>query len=200
MKKLILAFTAAALATPVFAGQVNIVDGDTVKIGKKTIRIVEIDTPETYQPRCEQELVKGLEAKERLRQLLDTGKITYKSAGTDRYGRTLAHVFAGDTNVGQTLIAEGHALPYKPGFNAKLERLQMWCGPSAKLDDVMVGSAKPMTLAASKKRNQDQPQGDYRGPFPNCAAARAAGAAPVYAGDPGYQPKLDRDRDGIGCE
>ena len=38
------------------------------------------------------------------------------------------------------------------------------------------------------------------GPFPNCAAARAAGAAPVYIGQPGYGPHLDRDRDGIGCE
>jgi hypothetical protein len=38
------------------------------------------------------------------------------------------------------------------------------------------------------------------GPFPNCAAARAAGAAPVRAGDPGYSRKLDRDGDGVGCE
>ncbi|MGE3618893.1 MAG: excalibur calcium-binding domain-containing protein [Acidimicrobiia bacterium] len=36
--------------------------------------------------------------------------------------------------------------------------------------------------------------------FENCAAARAAGAAPVRAGDPGYGPHLDRDHDGVGCE
>lgn len=36
--------------------------------------------------------------------------------------------------------------------------------------------------------------------YPNCAAARAAGAAPIYAGQPGYQPKLDRDGDGVACE
>jgi len=36
--------------------------------------------------------------------------------------------------------------------------------------------------------------------FRNCAAARAAGAAPVRIGDPGYGTHLDRDRDGIGCE
>lgn len=36
--------------------------------------------------------------------------------------------------------------------------------------------------------------------FPNCAAARAAGAAPVRAGQPGYARRLDRDGDGIGCE
>lgn len=36
--------------------------------------------------------------------------------------------------------------------------------------------------------------------YKNCTAARAAGAAPVYAGTPGYAPHLDRDGDGIGCE
>ena len=37
-------------------------------------------------------------------------------------------------------------------------------------------------------------------PYPNCAAARAAGAAPVLIGTPGYGKHLDRDGDGIGCE
>lgn len=36
--------------------------------------------------------------------------------------------------------------------------------------------------------------------FKNCSAARAAGAAPVLAGDPGYRSGLDRDGDGIACE
>lgn len=36
--------------------------------------------------------------------------------------------------------------------------------------------------------------------FKNCDAARAAGAAPVRVGDPGYGTHLDRDRDGVGCE
>jgi hypothetical protein len=36
--------------------------------------------------------------------------------------------------------------------------------------------------------------------FANCAAARAAGAAPLYAGSPGYSSKLDRDSDGVACE
>jgi len=36
--------------------------------------------------------------------------------------------------------------------------------------------------------------------FPNCTAAREAGAAPVRAGDPGYAEHLDGDGDGVGCE
>lgn len=36
--------------------------------------------------------------------------------------------------------------------------------------------------------------------YENCAAARAAGAAPLYLGEPGYRPKMDGDGDGIACE
>ncbi|WP_245933259.1 excalibur calcium-binding domain-containing protein [Arthrobacter livingstonensis] len=36
--------------------------------------------------------------------------------------------------------------------------------------------------------------------YPNCAAARAAGAAPMHAGQSGYRPGLDRDKDGIACD
>ncbi len=36
--------------------------------------------------------------------------------------------------------------------------------------------------------------------YANCSAARAAGAAPVRQGDPGYSARLDRDGDGVGCE
>jgi hypothetical protein len=36
--------------------------------------------------------------------------------------------------------------------------------------------------------------------YANCDAARAAGAAPVHVGDPGYSRRLDRDGDGVGCE
>lgn len=36
--------------------------------------------------------------------------------------------------------------------------------------------------------------------YPNCAAARQAGAAPIRRGQPGYGRHLDRDGDGIACE
>jgi len=41
------------------------------------------------------------------------------------------------------------------------------------------------------------PAGVY---YKNCTAARAAGAAPVHRGEPGYGRHLDRDGDGVGCE
>lgn len=36
--------------------------------------------------------------------------------------------------------------------------------------------------------------------YKNCAAVRAAGAAPIRSGDAGYSTDLDRDGDGIACE
>ena len=36
--------------------------------------------------------------------------------------------------------------------------------------------------------------------FRNCSAARAAGQAPLYRGEPGYRSALDRDNDGVACE
>ncbi len=36
--------------------------------------------------------------------------------------------------------------------------------------------------------------------YANCDEARAAGAAPIYEGEPGYAPHLDRDGDGVACE
>ena len=46
-----------------------------------------------------------------------------------------------------------------------------------------------------------QPESDSGGAYyRNCKAARDAGAAPLYRGQPGYRPELDRDNDGIACE
>ncbi len=44
----------------------------------------------------------------------------------------------------------------------------------------------------------DEPDGSVY--YRNCDAVRAAGADPIYVGDPGYSRRLDRDGDGVGCE
>ncbi|MFJ9429389.1 excalibur calcium-binding domain-containing protein [Streptomyces sp. NPDC101490] len=55
-------------------------------------------------------------------------------------------------------------------------------------------TTEPPTIAPEPEPTQESAY--YR----NCSAARAAGAAPVYRGDPGYGRHLDRDGDGVGCE
>ena len=53
------------------------------------------------------------------------------------------------------------------------------------------------TTRAAPTPKTTPPQAAY---YPNCAAARAAGAAPLYRGEPGYRAGLDRDDDGVACE
>ena len=45
--------------------------------------------------------------------------------------------------------------------------------------------------------SEPEPQKEF---YANCDDAKAAGAAPMYKGDPGYRPELDRDKDGIACD
>ena len=54
--------------------------------------------------------------------------------------------------------------------------------------------------ASSPQRALSAVSSDSRREFANCSQARAAGAAPVREGDPGYGRHLDRDGDGVGCE
>lgn len=54
--------------------------------------------------------------------------------------------------------------------------------------------------AKSTRTRAYRDSGYSGGAFRNCSAARAAGAAPVRRGDPGYGSHLDRDNDGVGCE
>ena len=56
------------------------------------------------------------------------------------------------------------------------------------------------SAASANNSRRQSALGNSGGAFRNCTAARAAGAAPVRRGDPGYAPHLDRDNDGIGCE
>ena len=58
----------------------------------------------------------------------------------------------------------------------------------------------PNFAPASTPRHRLRDDGNDSTYYANCSAARAAGAAPVRRGDPGYAPHLDRDGDGVGCE
>ena len=57
--------------------------------------------------------------------------------------------------------------------------------------------AEEKAQAEAQQQQQQQSQTVY---FKNCTEARAAGAAPVYQGQPGYAKHLDRDGDGVGCD
>lgn len=59
-------------------------------------------------------------------------------------------------------------------------------------------AARQAQQQAEQQQAQQQQQANTY--YPNCTAANAAGAAPIYRGQPGYSTKLDRDGDGVACE
>lgn len=63
-------------------------------------------------------------------------------------------------------------------------------------------ASAPAATLAPAQRAQHNAAANRNGVvhYRNCSQARAAGAAPVRRGDPGYGTHLDRDNDGIGCE
>ena len=88
-----------------------VVDGDTFWLRGQKIRIADIDTPELSPPRCERERERGLAAKQRLLDILNSGPLSFKTTARDedRFGRKLRIVYRERRSVGDILVAEGLA-------------------------------------------------------------------------------------------
>ena len=73
------------------------------------------------------------------------------------------------------------------------------CHTNRKTGDYHCHGARKAARTPPASRSQRMMSGgsDY---YPNCAAVRAAGAAPLRRGSPGYRAGLDRDGDGVACE
>ena len=96
----------------------RVIDGDTIKVSSidlgfsvslqnRSIRIAQIDTPESRinlkkYPERTKEKELGLLAKAKLKEWL-VGDITIKSFGPDKYGRILADVFCKKGNIADLL-------------------------------------------------------------------------------------------------
>lgn len=51
----------------------------------------------------------GQDSRDQLRAFLSSGRVSIERLGTDRYGRTLAHIYVGDKDAGEYLIRRGSA-------------------------------------------------------------------------------------------
>lgn len=99
-----------------------VVDGDTIYYRGVKIRIADIDTPETHQPRCPAEAALGARATQRLHALVNAGSFTLESVDRDedRFGRKLRVLTRGGESLGGVLVEEGLARWYRGGR-------QPWC-------------------------------------------------------------------------
>ncbi len=161
-----------------------VVDGDTLDVDGVRIRVLGIDTPERGE--CGYDQAKAL-----VKQLVGgQGVVVLWNQGrqeTDRYGRELGYVHRGDNDLGEVLLRFGLAKARYDSLDGYgwHERQDLYRSIDAATPDPCSGGSVP------------PPSGVY---YPNCDAARAAGAAPIYAGQPGYRAGLDRDGDGVACE
>ena len=127
MAKLLATALLLASLTSATAG-VRVIDGDTIELDGEKIRLINIDTPETFRPRCERERQWGEAAKARLIELLaGPDELTVVREKQDYFMRTLAYILKGDQDLGEQLVVEGLAIPWKSGSKAKAARLRKWC-------------------------------------------------------------------------
>lgn len=91
---------------------VSVGDGDTIRISTRdgsrfTIRLACIDTPEMAQG------ASGKAAREALMAMVRPGALEIKPQTIDRYGRTVAEVFAAGRNLNLELVRTGKAFVYR---------------------------------------------------------------------------------------
>lgn len=91
-------------------------DGDTLRVRSGTtnltVRIGCVDAPEILQ------LPWGSQSAARLKQLLPPGQaVQFRKIDQDRYGRTVAEVFANGQSIGLKMVREGQALVYPAYIN-----------------------------------------------------------------------------------
>lgn len=72
--------------------------------------------------------------------------------------------------------------------------------PQSADDKAWSARAKEPTPTRMEARRADPTVVEASVYYAGCNEVRAAGKAPLYAGQPGYRPEMDGDGDGIACE
>jgi endonuclease YncB( thermonuclease family) len=195
----------AALAPPSPVGDsgwtvTEVVDGDTLDVSRsgvaETVRLIGIDSPESGA--CG-----SIEAASNLT-VLTLGQVVTLTPGADedrdRYSRLLRYVDLADgRDAGREQIGGGFAIARydsRDGYGAH-PRETDYVALDATIPDVTCPPPAPDPVPVVPP---PPPAPDPEVYYANCDAARAVGAAPLYASDPGYRPGLDRDGDGVACE
>ena len=189
-----------AIPGPIF----RIIDGDTVEIeqaGKSYVaRLIGIDTPEEGQPG-------SAEASDAVKQWLSYRTIMIEDSGRlDKYDRHLIYLRdLSGADLGLFLITNRFAIARydsRDGYDwHELEDAYHAADAVAYATQAPTATLKPAPTQGPTQRATVRPQPTAGSVYyANCSAARAAGAAPIYRGEPGYRSALDRDDDGVACE
>lgn len=194
------------------SGSGRATDGDTLNMVGIVIRLHGVDAPELNQTcsRQGQSWECGKEASAKLAQLVSGVNLRCEQRDIDDYDRIVASCKAGQVDLGQAMVEAGLAIAL-PQFSerylatearAKELGLGIWGGEFQRPADYRAANPrayrpKPQASTVRQPMISPAPSGVY---YRNCSAAWAAGAAPLYRGQPGYRPEMDGDGDGVACE
>jgi endonuclease YncB( thermonuclease family) len=118
----------------VVAGFAEVVDGDSIRLDGRVIRISGVDAPELRQT-ClvhSRPYACGDVAKRALDDMVAGRLVTCRVSSRDRYGRRLASCEAGGEDVGAGLVSRGFAVAYGryqgEEADARRKKLELWSG------------------------------------------------------------------------
>ena len=109
-----LAIAAPATAAP-FWGIGKAIDGDSLTVDDKEVRLHGIDAPEFNQT-CKkggQDWACGSEAYDRLSRLVTGKEVRCTEIGKDQFGRTLGRCTVGGVDVNRTMVTTGYAVAFR---------------------------------------------------------------------------------------
>lgn len=129
------------------SGNAKIIDGDTIKINSKKIRLYGIDAPE-FKQTCKKTYLTiifftftkdypcGKISTENLKKKINNKVITCKILDIDKYKRLIGECYKRNLNLNSWLVSNGHAVAYRKyskkyvsyEINAKNEKLGIWQG------------------------------------------------------------------------
>lgn len=189
------------------------IDGDTLDMSGERIRLFGIDAPEAQQicERNNQAWKCGEDATVLLSKMVAGKVIRCEPIDRDAYDRVVARCYVGDSDLGAVLVREGLAVALANGAEAysveeatsKRYKLGLWGSVFQTPADYRAANTRQSTPIARSRstlaRIESAPNRSAVW-FRNCTEARAAGAAPLYRGRPGYRPEMDGDGDGVACE
>lgn len=105
-----------ALAASISGPVTHYIDGDSIKIWKQSIRLIDVDAPEVAQD-CINSRGKtyacGIEASNVLKRIIGKQEVRCVGDQVDRYKRLLATCYAGAVNINRELILRGWAVNYR---------------------------------------------------------------------------------------
>ncbi|MCY0095534.1 thermonuclease family protein [Hoeflea ulvae] len=122
------------LAGEDISGVMRVVDGDSLALGSRRLRLKGIDAPEIRQ-RCRRDGFEygcGIESASYLRGLIGGQGVECKGEGLDRYGRDLVRCAAGGVDLNLAMVRAGQAVAFGDYQGAEAaardEAAGLWAG------------------------------------------------------------------------